>query len=70
MLVVGAEDDRHCPAAIVRKVWKKYRHVAEYKQFPRHAHWVIGEDGWQEVAQFCAEWLENQAPPATANATS
>ncbi len=62
LLVVGATDDKITPAAVVRKVWKRYRHVAEYKEFSGHAHWVLAERGWQEIAQYCAEWLESKAP--------
>ncbi|MEJ2367683.1 MAG: hypothetical protein P8Z49_04885 [Acidobacteriota bacterium] len=23
-----------------------------------HAHWVLGEPGWEDVAGFVADWLE------------
>jgi len=67
MLVVGAVHDRHVPASIVRKVLKRYRHVAEYKEFANHAHWVIGEPGWQEIAQSCVEWLQDHAQPTASS---
>jgi len=57
MLVVGASQDRITPVAVIRQVAKKYRKVADYSEFPNHAHWVLGEPGWQDVAQFVAEWL-------------
>ena len=68
MLVVGAADDRITPPGIVRKVWRKYRRVADYKEFQGHAHWVIAEPGWQEIAQYCADWLVAKAPPEQAGA--
>ena len=58
MLVVGAEEDRITPASVVRKVAKKYG--ADYKEFTGHAHWVLGEPNWQEVADYVAEWLEEK----------
>ena len=57
MLVIGATQDRITPASVVRRVAKKYRHVATYKEFPNHAHWVVGEPQWQEVAEHVRQWL-------------
>jgi len=56
-LVIGAAQDRITPASVVRRVAKKYRHVATYKEFPNHAHWVVGEPQWQEIAEFVLQWL-------------
>ncbi|MEJ2421786.1 MAG: alpha/beta hydrolase [Acidobacteriota bacterium] len=58
MLIVGAQEDRITPASVVRKVAKKYGDRCEYKEFPGHAHWVLGEPGWEDVAGFVADWLE------------
>jgi pimeloyl-ACP methyl ester carboxylesterase len=57
VLVVGAAEDRIVPAAVVRRVAHKYRAVATYREFERHAHWVVGEPGWQEIAEYVARWL-------------
>jgi pimeloyl-ACP methyl ester carboxylesterase len=61
MLVVAGTLDRITPASAVRKVADKYGHVSTYKEFPDHAHWVLGEPGWEEVAEFTAEWLNQNA---------
>jgi pimeloyl-ACP methyl ester carboxylesterase len=55
VLVVGGGQDRITPASVVRNVALKYG--AAYKEFPDHAHWVLGEPGWQDVARFVGEWL-------------
>jgi len=57
MLVVGAAQDRITPASVVRAVAKRYR--ATYKEFPDHAHMVICQPGWQNVAEFVADWLKS-----------
>lgn len=57
MLVVGGGVDRITPAAVVRRVAHKYRRVATYKEFANHAHWVVGEPGWEEVAEYVRNWL-------------
>ena len=56
VLVIGGELDRITPAAIVRKVAAKYAR-STYREFPGHAHWVMGEPGWEEIARFEADWL-------------
>lgn len=58
MLTVAGGRDRITPACVVWKVHKKYRTVSTYRKFPNHAHWVIGEPGWQEVAEYVSDWLD------------
>jgi pimeloyl-ACP methyl ester carboxylesterase len=56
-LVVAGSRDRITPASVVRKVARKYRAVSTYKEFENHAHWVVAEPGWQEVAEHAGRWL-------------
>lgn len=58
VLVIGATEDRITPCGVVRKVADKYQHVATYKEFKNHAHWIIGEHGWEVVAEFISGWLQ------------
>jgi pimeloyl-ACP methyl ester carboxylesterase len=58
LLVIAGEKDRMAPASVVRKVAKKYEPVSTYKTFPDHAHWVIGEPGWNDIAHYIEEWLK------------
>ena len=58
VLVVAGAKDRITPASVVRKVAKKYQAVSTYKEFENHAHWVLGETGWQDVAEYVAGWLK------------
>ncbi|MDH4188782.1 MAG: alpha/beta hydrolase [Betaproteobacteria bacterium] len=58
VLVVAAAEDRIVPASVVRQVAHKYRAVATYREFARHAHWVVGEPGWEEIAGYAARWLK------------
>lgn len=60
VLVIGAAEDRITPASVVRKVANKYKTVSTYGEFTNHAHWVIEEPGWQEIAQRVADWLDKQ----------
>jgi pimeloyl-ACP methyl ester carboxylesterase len=57
-LVVSGAEDRITPASVVRKVADKYKAVSTYKEFENHAHWVIGEPGWEKIAEFVSDWLK------------
>jgi len=57
VVVVAGAQDRITPASVVRQVAKKYRGVATYKEFENHAHWVLAEPRWQEIAAYVADWL-------------
>jgi pimeloyl-ACP methyl ester carboxylesterase len=57
VLVIAGSQDKITPASVVRKVAAKYGAVSTYKEFPNHAHWVIGEPGWQEIAEYASGWL-------------
>jgi pimeloyl-ACP methyl ester carboxylesterase len=57
VLVIAGSKDKITPASVVRKVADKYGAVSTYKEFPNHAHWVIGEPDWQEIASYASEWL-------------
>ncbi len=60
VLVVSGAEDRITPASVSKKIAQKYRDVATYHKFERHAHWVVGEPGWEDVATFVYEWLKRE----------
>ncbi len=57
VLIVAGAEDRITPTATVRRLADRYGPQATYKEFLGHAHWVIGEPGWEEIATFVADWL-------------
>jgi non-heme chloroperoxidase len=59
-LVVGGSHDRCVPPSVARRIAAKYSHVSTYKEFPDHAHMVLSEPGWQDVAAYTADWLDQQ----------
>ena len=60
VLVVAGKLDRITPASVVRKIANKYKAVSTYKEFKNHAHWVVGEPGWEDVADYVGGWLTEQ----------
>jgi pimeloyl-ACP methyl ester carboxylesterase len=63
MLVVVGARDRMTPPSVARKVARRYRAAATYKEFPDHTHWLVGESG-RPVAEYVAEWLREHVAPA------
>lgn len=63
MLFIAAKDDKITPAKFVVKNARKYGACADpdapkhYKVFPNHAHWVLGEPNWKEIALYVEAWL-------------
>jgi pimeloyl-ACP methyl ester carboxylesterase len=58
VLVIAGGQDRITPASVVRKVAEKYKAVSTYKEFEDHAHWVLAEPGWLEIAEYIISWLK------------
>jgi pimeloyl-ACP methyl ester carboxylesterase len=58
VLVVSGAQDRITPASVSRRVAAKYESVSTHREFPDHAHWVIAEPGWEEIAEYVSGWLE------------
>jgi pimeloyl-ACP methyl ester carboxylesterase len=58
VLVIAGSEDRVTPAIISHQVADKYSSVSKYKEFENHAHWVIGEDGWEEIAAYILDWID------------
>ena len=59
VLVISGSEDRITPAKTGRKIARKYN--AAYKEFENHAHWILGESGWEDVAQYIHEWLQSKS---------
>ncbi len=64
LLITAGEKDHIIPASLNRTNYQKYRgsaSITDFKEFPGRDHFVIGERGWQEVADFVLAWLEAKA---------
>ena len=61
LLIVAGADDRIVPLRVWRRNQRKYRGsgaITDFREFPGRTHWIIAQDGWQEVAGAIAEWLK------------
>jgi pimeloyl-ACP methyl ester carboxylesterase len=61
LLFIAGERDHIIPAALNRKNHAAYRDAGsrrDFREFPGRTHYLCGQDGWEEVATFAADWIE------------
>jgi pimeloyl-ACP methyl ester carboxylesterase len=71
LLILGGEMDNIVPWQLNEKNFKAYKDAAsirEFKVFAGRDHFLCGQKGWEELAQFIYEWLERQVPPGARSA--
>ncbi len=64
MLFIGGGADHVVPAKVSRKLAAKAGKsgaVTAYKEFPGRSHFIAGEPGWEEVADFALSWAIEHA---------
>jgi pimeloyl-ACP methyl ester carboxylesterase len=68
LFIAGGEDNLMPPAVNLSNA-KHYRHtksVTDYKEFPGRSHYTLGQDGWEEVADYALNWATEHAVTHTA----
>ena len=58
LLVAGAKD-RFAPPSLVKANFELYRESkaeTEYKEFPDRTHFILGQEGWEKVADYILGW--------------
>ena len=69
LLVIGGEKDVIMPAALSRKIFRRHQAspaTTAYKEFPGRSHFLIGEKGWEEVADYALDWALDMVEPQLA----
>ena len=64
LLLISGGDDHVSPASVVEanfKLYRKSKAVTAYKNFPGRTHYTLGQDGWEEVADYALTWAESNA---------
>jgi pimeloyl-ACP methyl ester carboxylesterase len=63
LLLIAGGNDNIIPPDLNEKNYRKYKSngsITDFKQFPGRNHFIIGQKGWEEVADYCLEWLAKQ----------
>lgn len=64
LLLIAGERDHVVAAGLNRSNFRKYSRTkarTDFKEFPGRCHWIIAQDGWEEVADYSAGWLDEAA---------
>lgn len=60
LLFVAAEKDKLTPPGVVRRAAQRFAHVSHYVEHSGQGHWVLGQPGWDRIADEAATWLEGK----------
>jgi len=63
LLLMAGGKDRIVPASVSRANYRRYAispGITDFKEFPGRTHWIIAQDGWEEVAGHACNWLTRQ----------
>jgi len=67
LLITGTED--HISPPSVNKANLKRQQQAksatEYKEYPGRSHFIAGQDGWEEVADYALSWAADHGVPSS-----
>jgi pimeloyl-ACP methyl ester carboxylesterase len=64
LLFIAGGDDHVVPQQVDEAQAKKYRKsaaVTDFKAFPGRSHFTVGQEGWEEVADYALDWALERA---------
>jgi pimeloyl-ACP methyl ester carboxylesterase len=59
LLFISGGEDNIMPASVNESNMHHYRRskaITDYKEFPQRSHFTVGEEGWEEVADYALDW--------------
>lgn len=65
LLFIAGEVDHIVPPKVNKANWRLYRKspaVTDYQEFSGRSHFIIGQDGWQDVADYALDWAQKHQP--------
>jgi len=64
LLLIAGTHDHISPASVVKanyNLYKKGNGITDYKEFEGKSHYILGETGWEEVADYALDWTTSDA---------
>jgi pimeloyl-ACP methyl ester carboxylesterase len=58
VLCLAGTRDKVNPPGTVYNIAQRYKKLATFEELSNHSHWLIGEPGWEKIAQRVADWFE------------
>lgn len=62
LLFIAGEEDKIIPNTLNKKNAEAYSDAAsitDFKEFPKRSHYICGEPGWEEVAEYAYTWIHS-----------
>jgi pimeloyl-ACP methyl ester carboxylesterase len=62
LLLIAGGEDHIAPPSITKanaRAQHKSKAITAYKEFPGRSHFILGQEGWEEVADFALSWAAN-----------
>ena len=62
LLFISGEADRAMAPSTVRRMYRAHQASparTDFLSFPGRTHWIIAQDGWEEVAASCEDWINS-----------
>lgn len=63
LLHLAGVEDRITPVSVQRRTAARYGDRVTFRELEGHAHWLLAEPGWEEVAAAAAGWLSEAPVP-------
>jgi alpha-beta hydrolase superfamily lysophospholipase len=64
LLFIAGGEDHIAPESVVKanvQLYRKSKAITDYKAYPGRTHYILGQDGWQEVADYALDWAARNA---------
>ena len=65
LLLIAGGSDHVVPASIDKATSERFQRkssaLTDYKEFPGRSHFTIGQEGWEEVADYALDWAVEYA---------
>ena len=63
LLFIGGDKDNIFHSSFTKKIAASYKDqnsISDFKAFPGKSHYLCGEAGWEEVADYVSNWIKKQ----------
>jgi alpha-beta hydrolase superfamily lysophospholipase len=67
LLLIAGGKDHIVPASVTKanyNLFRKSKAVTELKEYPDRSHFTVGQEGWEDVADYALAWSTEKASKA------